>query len=211
MSGSGRSVRGDTEAIRIGSSTNIQDACVLHADPGLPCVIGDRVTVGHAAIVHGAVVEQDVMIGMRAVILNGARIGTGSIIGAGAVVAEGTTIEPNSLVFGLPGKRVRATTEEQRTWIARAAEHYVAAAGLCGKMSRRSAGPPHPACGPILFGTLFARLIFAYSGTAIAPSKRRASRCVVLAGSGPCRLRGSEKLARRSRHRTSKGLSISTS
>ncbi len=124
----GAVVRGDTEAIRIGSSTNIQDACVLHADPGLPCVIGDRVTVGHAAIVHGAVVEQDVMIGMRAVILNGARIGTGSIIGAGAVVAEGTTIEPNSLVFGLPGKRVRATTEEQRTWIARAAEHYVAAA-----------------------------------------------------------------------------------
>ena len=124
----GAIVRGDTEAIRIGASTNIQDACVLHADPGFPCLIGDRVTVGHAAIVHGARVEDDVMIGMRAVILNGARIGTGSIIGAGAVVAEGMTIEPNSLVFGVPGKRVRETTEEQRTWIRRAAEHYVDAA-----------------------------------------------------------------------------------
>ena len=66
-------VRGDTEAVRIGSETNIQDACVLHADPGLPCILGDRVTVGHAAIVHGARIDDEVMIGMRAVILNGCR------------------------------------------------------------------------------------------------------------------------------------------
>ena len=63
-------VRGDTEAIRIGSQTNVQDLCVLHADAGFPCVLGDRVTVGHAAIVHGATVEDDCMIGMRAVVMN---------------------------------------------------------------------------------------------------------------------------------------------
>jgi carbonic anhydrase/acetyltransferase-like protein (isoleucine patch superfamily) len=121
-------VRGDTETVRIGAETNVQDACILHADPGYPCVLGDRVTVGHAAVVHGAQVEDDVMIGMRAVILNGARIGRGSIIGAGALVTEGTIIEPNSLVFGMPGKRVRETTVEQRDRIRQAAEHYVAAA-----------------------------------------------------------------------------------
>lgn len=120
-------VRGDTEAIRIGSDTNIQDAAILHADAGFPCVLGERVTVGHAAIVHGAQVEDEVMIGMRAVILNGARIGRGSIIGAGALVTEGDMIAPNSLVFGVPGKCVRETTIEQRERIRRTAQHYVEA------------------------------------------------------------------------------------
>lgn len=126
-------VRGDTEAIRVGSDTNIQDGCVLHADPGFPCFLGDRVTVGHAAIVHGAKVHDDVMIGMRAVILNGAQIGSGSLVGAGAVVSEGAVIPPNSLVFGVPGKVVRETSEEQRKWIRLAAEHYVEAARAFAK------------------------------------------------------------------------------
>ena len=97
-------LRGDREAIRIGRQTNVQDLCMLHADPGIPCTLGDRVSVGHAAIVHGATVEDDVLIGMRAVVMNRARIGAGSIIGVGAVVTEDTEIPPGSVVIGVPGK-----------------------------------------------------------------------------------------------------------
>ena len=118
-------VRGDTEAIRIGSQTNVQDLCMLHADPGFPCVLGDRVTVGHAAIVHGATVEEDCMIGMRAVVMNGAIIGKGSLIAVGAVVTEGTKVPPGSVVMGVPGKVRRETTEADRDRITRAALHYV--------------------------------------------------------------------------------------
>lgn len=121
-------VRGDSERIVIGRQTNVQDLCVLHADPGYPCLLGERVTVGHGAIVHGAVVEDDCLIGMKAVIMNGARIGRGSIIGAGAVITEGTVIPGNSLVLGTPGKVVRPTTDQDRERISHAAEHYVAAA-----------------------------------------------------------------------------------
>ncbi|MDA1054587.1 MAG: gamma carbonic anhydrase family protein [Planctomycetota bacterium] len=118
-------VRGDTEAIRIGSQTNVQDLCVLHADAGFPCVLGDRVTVGHAAIVHGAAVEDDCMIGMRAVVMNGAKIGKGSLIAVGAVVTEGTEVPPGSVVMGVPGKVRRDVTDADRERIAHAALHYV--------------------------------------------------------------------------------------
>jgi carbonic anhydrase/acetyltransferase-like protein (isoleucine patch superfamily) len=118
-------VRGDTEAIRIGRQTNVQDLCMLHADPGFPCVLGDRVTVGHAAIVHGATVEDDCMIGMRAVVMNGAKIGQGSLVAVGAVVTEGTEVPPGSVVMGVPGKIRREVTEAEREWIALAAMHYV--------------------------------------------------------------------------------------
>ena len=118
-------LRGDCEAIRIGRRTNVQDACVLHADPGFPCLLGDRVTLGHGAIVHGAEVADGVMIGMRAVVMNGAKIGPGSIIGVGAVVTEGTEIPPGSLVVGLPAKVKRELTEEEVNYIRHAAEHYV--------------------------------------------------------------------------------------
>lgn len=121
-------VRGDTEQIVIGEETNIQDGCILHADPGYPCRIGDRVTIGHAAVVHGATLADDVMIGMRAVVLNGATIGSGSIIGAGAVVPERATIPANSLVFGVPARVVRTTDDSHRALITRAAAHYVEAA-----------------------------------------------------------------------------------
>ncbi len=118
-------IRGDTERIQIGRQTNVQDLCVLHADAGFPCVLGDRVTVGHAAIVHGATVEDDCMIGMRAVVMNGARIGAGSLIAVGAVVTEGTVIPPGSVVMGLPGKVQRAVSEQDRQRIEHAARHYV--------------------------------------------------------------------------------------
>lgn len=118
-------IRGDAESINVGAESNIQDGCILHADPGFPCIIGNRVTVGHAAIVHGAKIEDDVMIGMRAVVMNGAVIGSGSLVGVGAVVPEGKIIPPNSLVLGVPGKIVRQTTEDDLKYITYAAKHYV--------------------------------------------------------------------------------------
>lgn len=102
----GAVVKGDTAAIRIGHETNIQDNCVVHADPGLPVCIGNRVSLGHGAVVHGATIEDDVLVGIHACVLNGARVGKGSVIGAGAVVGEGTDVPAASLVFGVPGKVV---------------------------------------------------------------------------------------------------------
>ena len=118
-------LRGDCETIRIGRRSNVQDACVLHADPGFPCVLGDEVTLGHGAIVHGAELADGVMIGMRAVVMNGVKIGSGSIIGVGAVVTEGSEIPPGSLVVGLPAKVKRELTAEEVNYIRHAAEHYV--------------------------------------------------------------------------------------
>lgn len=121
-------IRGDTTPIRIGQRTNIQDGCILHADPGFPCEIGNGVTLGHGAIIHGAVLADDVMIGMGAILLNGAQIGEGSIVAAGALVPEGREIPPRSLVVGVPGKVRGTVSEEQLARIHHAAEHYVAAA-----------------------------------------------------------------------------------
>jgi carbonic anhydrase/acetyltransferase-like protein (isoleucine patch superfamily) len=118
-------IRGDTEAIRIGARTNIQDGAILHADAGLPCVLGDDVTVGHAAVVHGAVVGNRVMIGIKSVVLNGVRIGEDSVIAAGTVVPEGTEIPPGSLVMGVPAKVRGQVTDEHRARIRHAAAHYV--------------------------------------------------------------------------------------
>jgi carbonic anhydrase/acetyltransferase-like protein (isoleucine patch superfamily) len=120
-------VRGDTERILIGAGSNIQDGAVIHADVGLPCLIGARVTVGHSAIVHGALVEDEVMIGMGAIVLNGVSLGRGSIVGAGAVVPEGLYVPPNSLILGVPAKVIRPTTEKDWARIRHAAEHYIAA------------------------------------------------------------------------------------
>lgn len=121
-------LRGDTEPIRIGKRTNVQDLCVLHADPGFPCVLEDGVTLGHRAIVHGAVIEEDSLIGMGAIVMNGARIGAGSIIGVGAVVTEGVEVPPGSLVLGLPGKVRRQVTAEELANNRRIAGVYVARA-----------------------------------------------------------------------------------
>jgi carbonic anhydrase/acetyltransferase-like protein (isoleucine patch superfamily) len=118
-------LRGDSASIRVGCQTNVQDLCVLHADPGFPCVLGDRVTVGHAAIVHGATVEDDCMIGMRAVVMNGATIGAGSIVAVGAVVTEGTQVPPGSVVMGVPAKVRREVTVEDQERIRHAANYYV--------------------------------------------------------------------------------------
>lgn len=118
-------LRGDVEAIKIGNQTNIQDGCVLHADPGFPCTLGDGITVGHGAIVHGATIGNNVTIGMKAVVMNGATVGANSIVAVGAVVTEGTQIPPGSLVIGIPGKVRKELSPEQIEFNRMGAAHYV--------------------------------------------------------------------------------------
>ena len=107
----GASVRGDTASIRIGSGTNIQDNVTIHCSDGMPVRIGDRVSIGHNAVFHSAAAEDDVLIGMGAVVLDGAVIGRGSIVAAGAVVTKGARIPACSLVMGVPA-RVTGTVPE---------------------------------------------------------------------------------------------------
>jgi enoyl-CoA hydratase/carnithine racemase/carbonic anhydrase/acetyltransferase-like protein (isoleucine patch superfamily) len=126
----GSVLRGDDAPIRIGADCNVQDGCVLHADPGFPLLIHDRVSLGHGAIVHGATLEDDVLIGMNAVVLNGARIGSGSVVAAGAVVRPGTEVPAGSLVAGVPAKVRREATQEDREMIAHAAASYKAKSAL---------------------------------------------------------------------------------
>lgn len=123
-------IRGDTDWITVGDETNVQDGAVLHADAGFPCTIGSSVTIGHLACVHGCTVDDEVLIGIGAVVLNRSVIGSGSIIGAGTVVTEGTVIPPGSLVLGTPGRVTRATTAAQRDDIRLSARHYVTMIGV---------------------------------------------------------------------------------
>ena len=121
-------VRGDVHYIRIGNETNIQDNSVLHCDaPDFPLVIGNRVTVGHLAMLHGCVIEDNTLIGIGAIVLNGARVGEGSIVAAGTVVPEGMQIPPNTMVMGVPGKVRREITAEERKRFSINADHYVEA------------------------------------------------------------------------------------
>ena len=119
-------VRGDVNRIRIGRRTNIQDLTMVHADPGVPCHIGRRVGVGHRAILHGCTVEDQCLIGMGSIILNGACIGRGSVIAAGALVPEGMLVPPGSLVMGVPGRIVRPVDEALADRIAGTWVRYVA-------------------------------------------------------------------------------------
>ena len=118
-------LRGDEGGIRIGERTNVQDNTVIHAGRGFPVVIGDDVTIGHSAIVHGCTVGDCTLIGMGAVVMNGAVIGSHCLIGAGSLVTGGTVIPDCSLVMGRPAKVVRQVTEEQIRFIQENADHYV--------------------------------------------------------------------------------------
>ena len=118
-------LRGDLEPIVIGAETSVQDACVVHVDRGHPTKIGDRVTLGHGAIVHASVVEDDVLIAMKAVVLSGCHIGRHSLIGAGAVVPEGMRVPEGSLVFGVPGRVVRPLSPDDIERIHANARAYV--------------------------------------------------------------------------------------
>jgi carbonic anhydrase/acetyltransferase-like protein (isoleucine patch superfamily) len=118
-------VRADVSPVRIGSRTNIQDGSILHADPGFPCIIGDDVTVGHRAVVHGAKVGNGALIGMGAILLNGAQIGEEAIVAAGTVVTEGTIVAPGTLVAGIPAKEKRRLDVDARNMGRAGAAGYV--------------------------------------------------------------------------------------
>lgn len=117
-------LRGDGDRIEIGAGSNVQDGSVVHADPGFPVVLGAGVTIGHRVVLHGCRVEDDVLVGMGAVVMDGARIGRGSLVAAGALVPEGMVVPPGSLVAGVPGRVRRETTEEERQAIIANAETY---------------------------------------------------------------------------------------
>ncbi len=132
-------LRGDLNRIRVGARTNIQDGCVLHADPGYPAIVGDDCVVGHNAIVHGCEIENGCLVGMGAIILNGARIGEGSIVAAGALVPEGKEFPPGSLIVGIPAKRAKDVSEEQTEDIARGVRTYVERAAAHRESLQRNA------------------------------------------------------------------------
>jgi carbonic anhydrase/acetyltransferase-like protein (isoleucine patch superfamily) len=119
-------LRGDVNSIRIGARSNVQDCAVLHGMRHLyPVIVGEMVTIGHNATVHGCVLEDTVLVGIGAIILNNARIGEGSIIAAGAVIPEHTVIPPNSLVAGVPGKVRRTLGDADRAMILQYAQNYL--------------------------------------------------------------------------------------
>ncbi len=119
-------IRGDMAEIIIGAETNIQDNVTVHVDYDQPVRIGSRVTVGHNAILHGCIVEDEVLVGMGAIILNGAVIGHGSLIAAGSLITPGTVIPPRSLVMGFPAKKVRELTADQLPAAEGMYRHYAA-------------------------------------------------------------------------------------
>ena len=119
-------IRGDHEPIVVGPRSNVQDGAVLHTDPGFPLEMGQGVTVGHGAVLHGCKVEDYSLIGIKAVVLNGAKIGKYCLIGAGSLVPEGKEIPEGSLVVGVPGKVVRQLTDEERRSLEESAANYAA-------------------------------------------------------------------------------------
>lgn len=121
----GAVLRGDTERIRVGAGTNIQDGSVLHADSGKPLTLGAHVTVGHQVMLHGCTVGDGSLIGIGAVVLNGARIGKGCLVGAGALITEGKEFADGSLILGSPAAVVRSLTQAQQDGLQQSALHYI--------------------------------------------------------------------------------------
>ena len=136
----GSVLRGDNEPITVGEGSNIQDGCVLHTDPGFPLVIGNGVTVGHMAALHGCTIGDGSLIGIGAAVLTGATIGRDCLIGARALIPEGKTIPDNSLVMGAPGKVVREVTPEHIARMRDSAEQYVRNAELYRRALRVEEG-----------------------------------------------------------------------
>ncbi len=121
----GAVIRGDTETITIGKGSNIQDNSVLHADVGLPLVIGENVTVGHQVMLHGCTVGDNSLIGIQAVVLNGAKIGKNCLVGAGSLVTEGKQFPDGCMILGSPARAIRQLTPEQIEGLKMSAQHYV--------------------------------------------------------------------------------------
>lgn len=120
----GAVLRGDNDPITVGAGSNVQDGSVLHTDIGQPLTIGENVTIGHQAMLHGCTIGDGTLVGMQAVILNGARIGRNCLIGAGALVGEGKEIPDNSVVIGRPGKILRSLTPADIAGIRAGNEQY---------------------------------------------------------------------------------------
>jgi carbonic anhydrase/acetyltransferase-like protein (isoleucine patch superfamily) len=118
-------VRADNEPITIGERSNVQDACVLHVDDGVPLTVGSNVSIGHQVTLHGCTIHDGCLIGINAVVLNHAVIGEDSIVGASTLITEGKEIPPRSLVVGSPGRVVRTLTDEQVAGLRDIAQHYV--------------------------------------------------------------------------------------
>ena len=121
----GTIIRGDTESITIGRGSNIQDGSVMHADIGMPIVLGENVTVGHKVMLHGCTIGDETLIGIGAIVLNGAKIGRNCLVGAGALVTEGKEFPDGSMILGSPAKAVRPLTPEQMEGLRQSARHYV--------------------------------------------------------------------------------------
>ncbi|WP_395060210.1 gamma carbonic anhydrase family protein [Polaromonas sp.] len=121
----GTVIRGDTESVRIGRNSNIQDASVLHADPGVPLDIGEGVSIGHQVMLHGCTIGDGSLIGIGAVVLNRARIGKNCLVGAGSLVTEGKEFPDGSMILGSPAKAVRQLSPEQIEGLKAIAHHYV--------------------------------------------------------------------------------------
>ncbi|MFL1378960.1 MULTISPECIES: gamma carbonic anhydrase family protein [unclassified Nocardiopsis] len=120
----GSVLRADTEDIVVGERVNIQDQCGLHADPGQPVELHDGVSLGHKAMVHGAIVEEGSLIGIGAIVMGGARVGRGAFVAAGALVPPGKTVPPNTLWAGVPGKVVRELNDDDRAVLEYTSVHY---------------------------------------------------------------------------------------
>ena len=118
-------LRGDLEPITVGEGTNVQDLTVVHVDRGFPAILGKRVTIGHRAIVHGAVVEDDAVVGMGAVLLSGSTVGAGALVAAGAVVTEGFSVPPGRIAAGVPAKLRGEVGDELRERFARSVATYI--------------------------------------------------------------------------------------
>jgi carbonic anhydrase/acetyltransferase-like protein (isoleucine patch superfamily) len=121
----GTVIRGDTETVRIGRGTNVQDASVLHADPGVPLTLGENVSIGHQVMLHGCTIGDGSLIGIGAVVLNRARIGKNCLVGAGSLVTEGKEFPDGSMILGSPAKAVRQLSPEQIEGLKDIARHYV--------------------------------------------------------------------------------------
>lgn len=119
-------VRGDVHYIRIGEETNVQDNCCLHVQRDeYPLILGSRVSIAHSVTLHGCVIEDECLIGIGAIVLNGARVGRGSIVAAGALVTEGMDVPPGSVVMGVPGKVKRQAGDDDRRRIQKHADSYI--------------------------------------------------------------------------------------
>jgi carbonic anhydrase/acetyltransferase-like protein (isoleucine patch superfamily) len=129
-------LRGDNEPIVIGARTNVQDLTVIHTDEGIPCSLGNEVTVGHRAVLHGATIGDGALIGIGAIVLNGATVGSQAMIGAGALVTEGQVIPARHLALGMPAKVVRELTDEEIEHLRAAADHYVRRGAAFGRRER---------------------------------------------------------------------------